>query len=67
LEFEYRQSTHHFRYPFCDGVQLLGASMRRGEKLRVARQLERLKVGVIEAGFAASANGDVEAAQSRCR
>src|SRR5205085_11073155 len=31
------------------------------EKLRIARQLERLKVDVIEAGFAASSNGDFEA------
>jgi 2-isopropylmalate synthase len=31
--------------------------MTRDEKLRIARQLERLKVDVIEAGFAASSNG----------
>ena len=35
--------------------------MTRDEKLRIARQLERLKVDVIEAGFAASSNGDFEA------
>ena len=34
--------------------------MTRDEKLRIARQLERLKVDVIEAGFAASSNGDFE-------
>ena len=38
-----------------DGEQSPGASMTRDEKLRIARQLERLKVDVIEAGFAASA------------
>ena len=43
-----------------DGEQSPGASMTRDEKLRIARQLERLKVNVIEAGFAASSNGDFE-------
>ena len=43
-----------------DGEQSPGASMTRDEKLRSARQLERLKVDVIEAGFAASSNGDFE-------
>ena len=43
-----------------DGEQSPGASMTRDEKLRIARQLERLKVDVIEAGFPASSNGDFE-------
>ncbi len=47
-----------------DGEQSPGASMTKDEKLRIARQLERLKVDVIEAGFAASSNGDFEAIQS---
>jgi 2-isopropylmalate synthase len=47
-----------------DGEQSPGASMTRDEKLRIARQLERLKVDVIEAGFAASSNGDFEAVKS---
>jgi 2-isopropylmalate synthase len=38
--------------------------MTRDEKLRIARQLERLRVDVIEAGFAASSNGDFEAVQA---
>ncbi len=46
-----------------DGEQSPGASMTRDEKLRIARQLERLTVDVIEAGFAASSNGDFEAVQ----
>jgi len=37
-----------------DGEQSPGASMTKDEKLRIARQLERLRVDVIEAGFAAS-------------
>jgi 2-isopropylmalate synthase len=44
-----------------DGEQSPGASMNREEKTRIARQLERLRVDVIEAGFPASSNGDFEA------
>ena len=50
-----------------DGEQSPGASMTRDEKLRIARQLERLKVDVIEAGFAASSNGDFESVQAIAR
>jgi 2-isopropylmalate synthase len=41
-----------------DGEQSPGASMTQEEKLRVARQLERMRVDVIEAGFAAASLGD---------
>ncbi len=41
--------------------------MTRDEKLRIAKQLERLKVDVIEAGFAASSNGDFECVQAVAR
>jgi len=47
-----------------DGEQSPGASMTREEKLRIARQLERMKVDVIEAGFPASSNGDFEAVRA---
>ena len=47
-----------------DGEQSPGASMTSEEKLRIARQLERLKVDVIEAGFAASSPGDFECIRS---
>ncbi|HWP13087.1 MAG TPA: 2-isopropylmalate synthase [Ramlibacter sp.] len=47
-----------------DGEQSPGASMTKDEKLRIARQLERLKVDVIEAGFAASSIGDFDAVQA---
>lgn len=43
-----------------DGEQSPGASMTREEKVRIARQLERMRVNVIEAGFAAASNGDFE-------
>ena len=44
-----------------DGEQSPGAAMTKEEKVRVARQLERLGVDVIEAGFAAASQGDWEA------
>ncbi|MEK9777003.1 MAG: 2-isopropylmalate synthase [Quisquiliibacterium sp.] len=47
-----------------DGEQSPGASMTKEEKLRIAKQLEKLRVDVIEAGFAASSNGDFEAVRA---
>lgn len=44
-----------------DGEQSPGASMNKAEKLRLARQLEKLGVNVIEAGFPAASEGDFEA------
>ncbi|MDR2186904.1 MAG: 2-isopropylmalate synthase, partial [Azonexus sp.] len=44
-----------------DGEQSPGASMTREEKIRVARQLEKMRVDVIEAGFAAASPGDFAA------
>lgn len=50
-----------------DGEQSPGASMTKDEKLRIALQLERLGVDVMEAGFAASSNGDFEAIEQIAR
>ncbi|MFA6120062.1 MAG: 2-isopropylmalate synthase [Sideroxydans sp.] len=47
-----------------DGEQSPGASMTKEEKLRIARQLEKLGVDVIEAGFAAASPGDADAINS---
>ena len=44
-----------------DGEQAPGAGLTASEKLEVARQLVRLKVDVIEAGFPAASPGDFEA------
>ncbi len=44
-----------------DGEQSAGIGMTVEEKLQIARQLARLKVDIIEAGFAASSPGDFEA------
>ena len=46
-----------------DGEQSPGASMNVEEKLLIARQLEKLGVDVIEAGFAASSDGDFESVE----
>lgn len=46
-----------------DGEQSPGASMNTGEKLEIARQLVRLGVDVIEAGFPISSPGDFESVQ----
>ena len=47
-----------------DGEQSPGASMTKEEKIRVARQLEKMRVDVIEAGFAAASPGDFDAIQA---
>src|SRR5574343_177956 len=47
-----------------DGEQSPGASMTRDEKVRIARHLERMRVDVIEAGFAAASNGDFDSVRS---
>ena len=44
-----------------DGEQSAGAALNIDEKLEIARQLERLNVDVIEAGFPISSPGDLEA------
>jgi 2-isopropylmalate synthase len=44
-----------------DGEQSPGASMNKEEKVRIAKLLEKMRVNVIEAGFAAASPGDYEA------
>ena len=46
-----------------DGEQSPGCSMNLAEKLTLARQLERLGVDVLEAGFPIASDGDFEAVQ----
>ena len=50
-----------------DGEQAAGAAMTLEEKLEIAKQLERLRVDVIEAGFAVSSPGDFLAVQTIAR
>ncbi len=47
-----------------DGEQSAGIGLTTPEKLEIAKQLDRLGVDIIEAGFAASSPGDFEAVQS---
>ena len=44
-----------------DGEQSPGASMNAAEKLRLAVQLEKLGVDILEAGFPAASKGDLDA------
>lgn len=44
-----------------DGEQSPGATMNVAEKVRIAEQLEKLNVDIIEAGFPISSEGDFEA------
>jgi len=47
-----------------DGEQSPGCSMNHEEKMQMARQLERLNVDVIEAGFPIASEGDFEAVKA---
>ncbi|MCX6349054.1 MAG: 2-isopropylmalate synthase [Candidatus Aureabacteria bacterium] len=47
-----------------DGEQSPGATLNLREKIRIARQLVRLGVDVIEAGFPISSEGDLEAVRA---
>lgn len=47
-----------------DGEQSPGATMSLPEKLRLAQQLQRLGVDIIEAGFPAASQGDFEAVKA---
>ena len=46
-----------------DGEQSPGATMNVAEKVRIAQQLEKLNVDIIEAGFPISSEGDFEAVE----
>lgn len=47
-----------------DGEQSPGASMTKEEKVRIAKILEKMRVDVIEAGFAIASQGDFDAVQA---
>jgi len=52
-----------FETTLRDGEQAPGASMNIAEKIRIAHQLSRLKVDIIEAGFPVSSPAQFEAVQ----
>jgi 2-isopropylmalate synthase len=58
-----RRKIHIFDTTLRDGEQSPGASLTPDEKLKIAKQLERLNVDVIEAGFPASSPGEIKAVQ----
>jgi 2-isopropylmalate synthase len=55
-----RRRIQIFDTTLRDGEQSPGIALRPHEKAEIAGQLERLKVDVIEAGFAAASPGDFE-------
>ena len=50
-----------------DGEQSPGVSLNAQEKIEIARQLERLGVDIVEAGFPFSSPGDLEAVRAVAR
>ena len=62
-----REQVIIFDTTLRDGEQSPGCSMTATEKLRMAHQLERLGVDVIEAGFPVSSDGDFCAVQAVAR
>ncbi len=59
-----RETIRIFDTTLRDGEQSPGCSMNLQEKLALARQLERLGVDVIEAGFPIASDGDFEAVRA---
>jgi len=61
------QKVYIFDTTLRDGEQSPGASLTGAEKLEIARQLARMNVDVIEAGFPSSSPGDFEAVREIAR
>src|SRR5437867_250599 len=55
------EKVYIFDTTLRDGEQSAGIGFTREDKLEIARQLARLNVDIIEAGFPASSPGDLEA------
>ena len=58
-----KRKIYIFDTTLRDGEQSPGASLTPEEKVKIARQLERLNVDVIEAGFPVSSPGEMRAVQ----
>ena len=50
-----------------DGEQSAGVNLNASEKLEIAKQLERLGVDIMEAGFPAASPGDLQSVQQIAR
>ncbi len=64
MEYSMKDQLIIFDTTLRDGEQSPGASMTREEKVRIAKQLEKMRVDVIEAGFPAASNGDFESVKA---
>ena len=60
---EKRRKIYIFDTTLRDGEQSPGASLTPEEKMKIAKQLERLNVDIIEAGFPVSSPGEMKAVQ----
>jgi 2-isopropylmalate synthase len=57
------QKINIFDTTLRDGEQSAGVNLNHTEKLEIARQLERVNVDIIEAGFPAASKGDFQSVQ----
>src|SRR5271170_8475943 len=64
---ESKERIYIFDTTLRDGEQAPGASLNTEEKMKVAVQLEKLGVDIIEAGFPAASPGDFEAVEKIAR
>ena len=62
-----KEHIYIFDTTLRDGEQSPGASMNLEEKLKMAKQLERLNVDVLEAGFPIASDGDFDAVREIAR
>ena len=58
-----KRKIYIFDTTLRDGEQCPGATLTPSEKLEIAKQLERLNVDIIEAGFPVASPGEVKAVQ----
>ncbi|MBN2802209.1 MAG: 2-isopropylmalate synthase [Deltaproteobacteria bacterium] len=61
------QKVHIFDTTLRDGEQSAGVSFTLNQKIKIAQQLEKLNVDIIEAGFPRTSPGDLEAVQEISR
>ncbi|MCL2766067.1 MAG: 2-isopropylmalate synthase [Peptococcaceae bacterium] len=61
------QRVYLFDTTLRDGEQSPGASLHKEDKIQIAKQLARLKVDIIEAGFPVASDGDFEAVSAIAR
>ncbi|WP_185856017.1 2-isopropylmalate synthase [Blattabacterium cuenoti] len=62
-----KKRIHIFDTTLRDGEQVPGCKLNTQEKVKIAKQLECLKVDVIEAGFPVSSPGDYQSVQEICK